>query len=59
MDNKYQIPKARKPETKQERVQHEIEQLIAKRDMESNPAAVQKINAEISTLFSQYERLKL
>ncbi len=59
MDNKYQISKSRKPETKQELLQHQIEELIKRRDKESNPAAKQAINAEITKLFAQYERLKL
>ncbi len=59
MDDKYQISKSRKPETKQEALQHQIEELVKRRDKESNPAAKQAINAEITKLFAQYERLKL
>jgi hypothetical protein len=59
MDNKYQISKSKKPETKQEILQHQIEELVKHRDKESNPAAKQAINAEITKLFAQYERLKL
>jgi hypothetical protein len=59
MDNKYQISKSRKPETKQEMIQHQIEELVKRRDKESNPAAKKAINAEITKLFAQYERLKL
>ena len=59
MDNKYQISKSKKPETKQELLQHQIEELIKRRDKESNPAAKQAVNAEITKLFAQYERLKL
>ncbi len=59
MDNKYQISKSREPETKQEIIQHQIEDLIKRRDKESNLAAKQTINAEITKLFAQYERLKL
>jgi hypothetical protein len=59
MDNKYQISKSKKPETKQEILQHQIEELVKRRDKESNPAAKQAINAEITKLFAQYERLKL
>lgn len=59
MDNKYQISKSKEPETKQEIIQHKIEELIKRRDKESNPAAKQAINAEITKLFAQYERLKL
>jgi hypothetical protein len=59
MDNKYQIPKNKKPETKQEIIQQKIEELIKQRDKETNPSAKQAINAEITKLFAQYERLKL
>jgi len=59
MDDKYQISKSRKPETKQEIIQHQIEELVKKRDKETNPSAKQALNAEITKLFAQYERLKL
>lgn len=59
MDDKYQISKSRKPETKQEALQHRIEDLIKLRDAATSLAAKQKINAEIAKLFAQYERLKI
>jgi len=59
MDNKYNVPKTRKPETKSEVLQQQIEELVKRRDAEANPAVRQKINAEITTLFSRFERLKL
>jgi len=59
MDDKYQTGKSRKPETKQESLQHRIEDLIKLRDAETGLAAKQKINAEIGKLFAEYERLKL
>jgi hypothetical protein len=59
MDDKYQISKSKKPETKQEIIQHQIEELVKRRDKESNAAAKQALNAEITKLFAQYERLKL
>lgn len=59
MDDKYRIPKKRKPETKQEIIQEQIEKLIERRDKMTNAAEKQKINAEIMKLFAQYERLKL
>ena len=59
MDNKYNIPKKKKPETKQEFIQLEIEELIKRRDKTSNLGEKQKINAEITRLFAQYERLKI
>ncbi len=59
MDNKYQISKSKEPETKQEIVQHNIEELIKGRDKETNLKSKQVINAEITKLFAQYQRLKL
>ena len=59
MDDKYNISKRKKPETKLEILQEKIEDLVKLRDKESNPAAKQKLNAEITTLFAQYERAKL
>ncbi|HEX6124179.1 MAG TPA: hypothetical protein VFZ23_02285 [Pyrinomonadaceae bacterium] len=59
MDDKYRIPKKTKPETKQEIIQEKIEELIKLRDGSSNLADKQRINAEITKLFAQYERLKI
>jgi hypothetical protein len=59
MDDKYQISKSRKPQTKTEVLQQEIEALVKRRDREPDLAAKQKINAEITKLFARYERLKL
>ena len=58
MDDKFQISKG-KPTTKIEIVQQKIEDLVKLRDKEKDPAAKQKLNAEITTLFAQYQRLKL
>jgi hypothetical protein len=59
MNDKYQIIKKKKPETKQEIIQEQIEELIKRRDKESNLTAKQAINAEITKLFAQYQRLNL
>ena len=59
MDDKYQISKSKKPETKSEILQQQIEELVNRRDKETNLAAKQAINAEITKLFAQWERLKL
>ncbi|MGH9819175.1 MAG: hypothetical protein ACRD43_03315 [Pyrinomonadaceae bacterium] len=59
MDDKYQISKKKKAVTKTEILQEKIEGLIKLRDAEKNLAAKQKINAEITKLFAQYERAKL
>ena len=59
MDDKYNIIKPKKPETKQEIIAHEIEELVKRRDKITNLAEKQAINAEITKLFAQYERLKI
>lgn len=59
MEDKYQIPKKRKPETKQEVIQQQIEELVKRRDRTTNPAEKKVIQKEIMTLFAQWERLKL
>ena len=59
MDDKYQIPRKRKPETKQGIIEQQIEELVKRRDKISNLAEKQAIQAEIMKLFAQYERLKL
>ena len=59
MDDKYNLKKSREPETKQEAIQHQIEELIKRRDGHIGLAEKEKINAEILKLFAQYERLKL
>ncbi len=59
MDDKYQISKSREPETKQEIIQHKIEELIKRRDKETDLKAKQAINSEITKLFAQYQRLNL
>lgn len=59
MFDKYHISKPKKPETKQEIIQAQIEQLIERRDKLKSPLEIQKINTEITKLFAQYERLKL
>ncbi len=59
MDDKYNIRKPKKPETKQEAIAQQIEALVKRRDGISNTAEKQAIQKEIMTLFAQYERLKL
>ena len=59
MENKYHVPKKKKPETKQEMIEQQIEELVKRRDKTSNLAEKQSINAEITKLFAQYQRLKL
>ena len=59
MDDKYNVRKPRKPETKQDEIQLQIEELIKRRDKITNPTEKQAIQKEIMKLFAQYERLKL
>jgi hypothetical protein len=59
MDNKYQIIKSKEPLTKQEIIQHQVEELVKRRDKEFDLKAKQAINAEITKLFAQYQRLNL
>jgi hypothetical protein len=59
MEDKYNVRKSRKPPTKQEAVQQQIEELIKRRDKITNLAEKQAIQKEIMSLFAQYERLKL
>ena len=59
MNDKYNISKAKKPETKQEVLQQQIEELIKQRDKEKDPVTKGALNSEIKKLFAQWERLKL
>jgi membrane protein insertase Oxa1/YidC/SpoIIIJ len=58
MDDKYNLRKSKEPETKQEVIQHQIEELVERRDKIANLAEKQAIQREIMKLFAQYERLK-
>jgi len=59
MDDKYNVTKKKKPETKQEIIAEQIEELVKRRDKITNLAEKEKINAEITKLFAQYQRLKI
>ena len=59
MDNKYQIPKPKKPETRAEILQQQIEELVKKRDKETDPSAKQLLHKQIIGLYAQWERAKL
>ena len=59
MDDKYNVSKSKKPETRVEILAAKIEELVEQRDQSTNLATKQSINAEITKLFAQYERLKL
>ncbi len=59
MDDKYQISKPKKPQNRTEELQLQIEDLVKLRDKSNNLAEKQKLNAEITKLFAQYERSKI
>jgi len=59
-DDIYNIPKQpRIPLSKQDALAAEIEELVRRRDASSNAAEKQRLNAEITKLFAQYQRLKI
>ena len=59
MDDKYVIPKAKKPETRAEILQQKMEELVKQRDRATSPTEKQAINAQLTKLFAQYEGLRL
>ena len=59
MENRYQIPKQTKPETKAEILEQQIHELIKNRDKETDPAAKQALHKQIVGLYAQWERAKL
>ena len=59
MDDKYQISKPQKPQNRTEEQQLQIEDLVKVRDRSSKLAEKQKLNAEITRLFAQYQRSKI
>jgi hypothetical protein len=59
MDDKYNVGKPKKPETKTEILAEKIEELVKQRDAAGSLAEKQKLNAEITKLFAQYERSKI
>jgi hypothetical protein len=59
MDDKYVIPKKKKPETRAEILQQKMEELVKQRDQTSDPVEKQALNAQLTKLFAQYEGLRL
>ena len=59
IDDKYHIPKNKKPETRAEILQAKIEDLVKQRDAAKDPAAKQALHAQVLKLFAQYEGLRL
>jgi hypothetical protein len=58
-DDKYNVTKAQKPANRQEQLDAEIRELVRRRDASNNSAEKQKLNAEITKLFAEYQRLKI
>ena len=58
IDDKYNLEKKKKPETKAEVLQEKIEQLVKQRDAEKDPAAKKALHAQIMRLFAQFEGLR-
>ena len=60
MQDKYNVPKTpAKPETKLDELDVQIRELVRRRDSSNNAAEKQRLNAEITKLFAQYQRLKI
>ncbi len=59
MDDKYNVRKPKAPETRTEMLEQQIHELVKRRDALKDPAEKQKLNAEITKLFAQYERSKI
>jgi ubiquinone biosynthesis protein COQ9 len=55
IDDKYNLEKKKKPETKAEILQEKIEELVKQRDAEKDPAAKQALHAQVLRLFAQFE----
>ncbi|MBV9242628.1 MAG: hypothetical protein JO314_11530 [Acidobacteria bacterium] len=55
----YNVPKAKKPANRQEQLDAEIRELVKQRDATSNAGEKHRLNAEITKLFAEYQRLKI
>ena len=58
-DDKYNVPKSNKPSNRQDQLDAEIRELVRQRDATSNAAEKQRLNAQITRLFAEYQRLKI
>jgi hypothetical protein len=58
IDDKYNIGKEKKPETKAELLEAKIQELVKKRDAEKDPKAKAELHAQVLRLFAQYEGLR-
>lgn len=54
MGDKYQISKNKEPETRQEIIQHQIEELSKRQDKETKPAAKKALNENKLAYLAQY-----
>lgn len=59
MRDKYQIPKTKKPETKQDVIAEQIEELVRRRDTTKSLSEKQTLNSQITKLFAEWQRLKI
>jgi len=60
VQDKYNVPKTpAKPETKLDELDLQIRELVRRRDASKNATEKQKLGAEITKLFAQYQRLKI
>ena len=59
IDDKYNLEKKKKPETKAEVLEQKIQELVKKRDAEKDPNAKAELHAQVLRLFAQYEGLRL
>ena len=56
----YNVPKQpKKPATRQDELDAEIRELVRRRDASKDAVEKTKLNAEITKLFAQYQRLKI
>jgi hypothetical protein len=58
-DDKYNVSKPKKPETKQDHLDAQIRELVRQRDTTTNASEKQRLNKEITRLFAEYQRLKI
>lgn len=56
----YNVPKPpKKPATRQDELDAEIRELVRRRDASTSAAEKDKLNKQITSLFAEYQRLKI
>jgi hypothetical protein len=58
-DDKYHVPTPKKSANRQDQLDAEIRELVRQRDATSNATEKQRLNAQITKLFAEYQRLKI